>query len=80
MNSLSFDIVKESEETLLAGLGLEIHCRFSEYDPGIAYTFLCSVQADVLVVSSTRRCHSMDLSPNVGAFGFRRFWILSGCV
>ena len=63
------------EETLLAGLGLKNLCWFSEYEPGILYTCLCNVQTDfLLAISFMRKVYSKDLSPNVGAFGFRWFW------
>ena len=42
---LSFDVVLEVEETLLARLGLENLFRFSENEPEISYTFLCKIQA-----------------------------------
>ena len=70
-NSLSFDVVVESEETLLAGLGLKSLCRSSEYEPGISCTFLCRNLADVLARSSMLEVHSIDLSGMSERFGFR---------
>ena len=61
--------------TLLAGLGLKNLCWFSEYEPRILYPCLCNVQTDFLLATSfMRKVYSKDLSPNVGAFGFRWFW------
>ena len=55
MSSLSFELLIASERTLPAGLG----------------SFLCNVKDGVLAISSMGKVHSMELSPNVGAFGFR---------
>ena len=71
MNSLSFEVVFESDETLLAGLGVKNLFRFSDYELGTLYTFLCKIQAAVLVSSSMLKVHSIDLPSNVEAFGFR---------
>ena len=71
MNSLSFDVVIKGERTLLTGLGLRNLFRFSEYEPGTLYTFLCKIQDAFLAVSSMLIVHSIDLFSNVGAFGFR---------
>ena len=46
---------------LLVELGLKNLCRFSDNEPGIVHTFLCSVQADCIAVSSIHKVHSMDL-------------------
>ena len=45
MNSFSFDVVIEGEETLRAGLGLMSLFRFSEYEAGTLNPFLCKFQA-----------------------------------
>ena len=71
MNALSFDVVTEGEETLLAALCLKNQCRFSECEPGILCTLLCKVQADVFASSAMLKVHSIDLSSHVGKFGFR---------
>ena len=62
--NFSCEVLTGGEEALLAG-------RFSEYEAGIVYTFLCNIQADFLANSSTRTVCPMDLSPSVGALGFR---------
>ena len=70
---LSLEVVTESEDTLLAELCLKNLGWLSEYEPGIVYTFLCTIHAEFLAQSSMRKVHSIDLSSNVGAFGFRWF-------
>ena len=40
-SALSFEVVVESEQTLLAAFGLKNLCRFSEYEAGTLYTLLC---------------------------------------
>ena len=49
MNALSFDVVKENEETLLAGLGLKNLFRFSEYERATLYFFVTSNLSSLLV-------------------------------
>ena len=75
MHSLSFDAVLEGEETLLAGLGLKNPCRFPENEPGILFTFLCKIQADVLAFffhaqrpfdRSFLACWSVWMTPSEG--------------
>ena len=72
MNPLSFEVVLEGEETLLAGLGVKNMFRFLEYYSGIVYTLSCKIHAAFLAISSTLKVHSMDFSSNVGGFGFCR--------
>ena len=70
MNSHSFEDLSGGEETLLAGLVVKNLCRFSEYEPGMLYMCLCSVQADVLASSSTRKNGYSDpvwTTPRVGS-------------
>ena len=60
----------EGEETLLAGLGLKNLCRFSEYEPGLNKSDCEMSKLLSLPCLPLAKVHSMDISPNVGAFGF----------
>ena len=55
--SVSFDVAKVGEETLLAGLGLRN--PFDSQNMNLEYC------------KSSFKVHSKDLSSNVGVFGFR---------
>ena len=39
MNSCPLEVLVGGEEALLAGLGLKNRCRFSDFEPGMLYTF-----------------------------------------
>ena len=71
MNPRSLDVDREGGETLLAGVGLKNLFRFSEYELGTFYTFLCKNQPSFFAISSMVKVHPIDISSKVGAFGFR---------
>ena len=72
MNSPSSDVVVQGAETLFAGFGSMNLCRFSEYEPGTQDTLFCKIKTVFLPISSMlSRPISIDLSSNIGAFGFR---------
>ena len=72
LDSLPFEVLTGGDATVLPGLGLKNCSWFSEYEPGVLFTFWFKIQADWCP------CHfahgPLDgSSSNVGAFGFRRF-------
>ena len=73
---LSYHVLIGGVETLLAGLGLKNCSWFSEYEPGVLFTFWFKIQADVLALLHT--VHSMDLPRMLERLDFADFRILWG--
>ena len=71
MNSVTFDVVTECEDTLLTGLGLKNSFRFSEYEPGT-----CLVHALVSYSSCFSSYFIHAQSPFDGSFlESLRIWV-----